>query len=320
MDTIVIGDVHYNNKKFTPMICDTLQYIKTSIANIESDKQIIFLGDILDRAMLTPDTVQYLTKYMQSLFTDAGVTEIYVIRGNHDYNSTYQMNTLQFLENTYYDNSERIHVINTPTCLTISGKQALLVPHTYSGYKLESKYDMVLAHLGLPGLQITDTYVYNKMDSILWEKENAPAYLIIGHIHTPVQKEQLLDTEVWCTGNITPITWGESNDKRFVLHIDSTGTIAPIPIQYTQVVTVDTIEKAHAYNTKNNVAVRLVTSEDVSAEDAMLVKDIVVTKERKHTQYEAVSTMDDAVTLFCKTMHVNKEELLPILKEVGFHD
>lgn len=311
----VIGDVHYDNGKFNKYISTVLESIPLLLKDEYVD-HVVWLGDLLHTPILTTNNTEYLGEYFKQPFgKNKDLTHI-VLGGNHDFDPVFEKFATNFLSLL-----TNVAVVTSPSVY----KGILYVPHIYNGYDAStSDCSTIIAHLGILNITVNNSFIYSKKD-VLTYGNNAKT-VILGHIHTPLHVCRTLETDdllhIYIPGNITPMTWGDSNDDRFIYifeyfpETDETIMDKKIPLPIKKVVEIHSQEEADMYK---GYIIRLVTS----AIPAVRHPDIV---DIKIEQPKGTSLLKHCVTdvdvpayvqNICESKQVNYESVQSILKEVG---
>lgn len=311
----VIGDVHYDNGKFNKYISNVLESIPKLLKEEYLD-HIVWLGDLLHTPLLTTNNTDYLGNYFKQQFsTNENLTHI-VLGGNHDFDPVFEKFATNFLSLL-----SNVSVVTSPAIY----RGILYVPHCYNGYDATtSECSVIIAHLGVLNITINNSFVYNKKD-VLTYGNNAKT-IILGHIHTPLHVCRTLETEdllhIYIPGNITPMTWGDSNDDRFIYMFeylpdtDEAIMYKKIPLPIKKVVEVTSPEEADMYE---GYIIRLVTSSIPAIQHPNIV-DVKIEQPKGASLLKHCITEIDVpayVKDMCKAKQVNYNSVCSILKDVG---
>ena len=311
----VIGDVHYDNGKFTKYITEVLESIP-SLLKDEIVDHVVWLGDLLHTPLLTTSNTEYLGNYFKQTFgKNKDVTHI-ILGGNHDFDPVFEKFATNFL--SLLDN---VMVVIEP----VTYRGILYVPHNYNGYDSSSSdCSIIIAHLGLLDITVNNSYIYTKQD-VLTYGNNAKT-IILGHIHTPLHVCRTLETEdllhIYIPGNITPMTWGDSNDDRFIYifeyfpDVDKVTVYKKIPLPIKKVVEVASQEEADLYD---GYIIRLVTTSIPSIRHPNIV-DIKIEQPKSASLLKHCITdvdIPEYVYSICESKQVNYDSVHSILKAVG---
>jgi len=297
---LLIGDVHLGTSTFNECIVNVLEDLIEKIPDDVDD--IIWVGDLIYswKWLQKDESLHYIVKLFASRLDKFNH---YLIMGNHDLLPKTQKSALTFLQ--YLKN---VTVINEPFEYT---KEILLVPHMYNGYVLEKKYNTVIAHLGLYGVDI-NKITYTNSDVLSWHKETKPHLTICGHIHASellkttddITLEETIDRVL--LGAIAPTNWGENYPRLGTLlgKINSNGAFDPtftaIPLLHV------TIEKDKNANIRKIIQ----DNEEICQEE-------YIEKVKPPTIRNKGNTIEEIVATVSKEQGVNFDAVMEYLKEIG---
>lgn len=298
----VVGDAHTGNLRFGYYVEKTMQ----NVYEILKDKSLDFMvwaGDIVDKPILNPKLVDYLTWYFTRF---AAVCPQFLISGNHDNTPNFNMSTIAFLQHI-----RNIKVIEKqPYEIT---PDIFAVPHFYNGYSLQKRYKVVIAHLGMANLPVTDTYVYSKED-VLRIEGFEPELILLGHLHTPIELH-INKSDVVILGNICPIAWGESPEQRNIYILEDSKIIEKIPLNHIKLITA---YKSSELSKDENTLIRLklADSDEIPEHLTGNVIELQFEKE-KPLRLNRGTNLEDIIMSYCKEHSVPYVGVRGLLKGVG---
>lgn len=204
---LFIGDVHIKFSNLKDL--DKLEYKMLQMKDISF---IVVAGDILDtHEKIHSQLMNRAYKFIKNLRT---VAPVYVLVGNHDY-----INNQQFLTDNHWMNGmkewDRVHVIDYPLRLEVSGQSFVLVPYVPPGRFVEALDKLnedddrnwkdcacVFAHQEVKNCKMG---CIRSMDGDVWEAEWP--MLVSGHIH----ERQNVGENVLYPGSVLNHAFGSDN-------------------------------------------------------------------------------------------------------------
>lgn len=309
MKAAILGDLHLNSPKFETHIRESFSACLNQIEKWKPDR-VILAGDVLDRAVLNPETTDYLTYMFTNLknLTD----QVDIVVGNHDYNPQYRMYAVEFLR--YID---KIDILTTST----EGiNKTLYIPHRHDGYKIGEgeRWNTCIAHLGMRGVDIRpgSPYVYS---DILRTDEELPRFTFLGHIHTPFEAE-IDGSTVIGLGSISPVTWGDVSDQRYMYLYDMERVeiLERWPIPH---IRLHTISSTYEPNERSKYDLYRVLAEDGEKPPAW-ASEVVYSRNPKNPfmYQELYGNLHDIVDNNCKQANVEYRRVMNLLKGYGMID
>ncbi|GEM_PF-6762449 len=298
----VIGDAHIGNLRFGYYVEKTMQHVYELLKDENLDF-IVWAGDIVDKPILNPKLTDYLTWYFSRF---AAKFPQLLISGNHDNTPNFNMSSISFLQHI-----KNIKVIEK-TVHEIT-PDILAVPHFYNGYTMQKKYKVVIAHLGMENLPVTNTYVYSKKD-VLKTEGFEPNLVLLGHLHTPIELH-IFKSDVVVLGNICPIAWGESVEQRHVYILEDDKIVEKLPLDHVKLLTM--------YDSKDipkdpNILVRLKLQESDEIPEHLTGNIIELQFEReKPLRLARGSNLEEIIKSYCKEHAVPYTGVRGLLKGVG---
>jgi DNA repair exonuclease SbcCD nuclease subunit len=227
MKLAVTADIHFSAYSQDPLWEDhpeRLMSLKNALSDM-SDKcrkrkidTIVFAGDLLHNKSIIHTTAQDV---MLQYFREQSDMQFYVIDGNHDLSgkgsdSVSALKSLESIENvrwiSYQSKGEAVHHID-------DGKIAFVpyFPGMDTHIKKE-KADVLISHFGLSegmlssGISIPSTIKAKDLTKF--------KLVILGHYHLP-QAMVYKKTHIYYTGSPIQLDWGEKNEEKRFLIIDT---------------------------------------------------------------------------------------------------
>lgn len=305
---VFIGDLHLDREKFADYIAKASRSVveKVRLAALEHHIDAIFLlGDILHTPELNAPLLELLVDLLLKLgsLTD----RVYIITGNHDFNSDWNMNALRWLNGI-----QKVQVIEEPTVVE---NDVLLVPHSYNGYEIKEKHTIVAAHLGIQNIPVDVNYLYNRTDTLRWSKDVAPKLIVLGHIHTPIF-DTIDETDLLVVGNICPSSWAENSEQRKVWVVDSNGKIKnAYEIEHPKLITVDDLSLIPE---DPNILIRFKLPNDITKLPKMdNIIEVVPPKASRPVRISKGETIEEIVKSISNNSNVDATKVKKILNALG---
>ena len=179
MKCLVIGDTHFDNVYKGYLENQLASCLR--IVNEIKPKIVVFLGDVYHHRKPSPEVLVAVHKLFQRLAVVPGLTNIYVIRGNHD-SSNKSDNGLTALETLVYPGSKVSLIAQTSSLLE---ENFVFVPHYEDEDKVsealssvKDKESIAFGHFAYKGCINTGPYFDFKV-----KREEFKNRTILGHLH-----------------------------------------------------------------------------------------------------------------------------------------
>ena len=335
---LLLGDLHFGHKN----IKYTKKYFKTELfPYIEENniKEVICLGDILDKRKTIDFTVLRDLKEFLSFFENNGI-HFYTIAGNHDtyYKSTSDIVGIQQL----FEDSQYIQIITSPIELEIYNTKFDMIPWINDSNKQEilefishniSKDKYLCGHLELAGIDVNGIILQNGQIDI----KNLSGYkkVFSGHYHIPSELNNVI-----YVGTPYELTFADAyRPKRIQILDTDTGDIEDVYTKFKLYEIYNIYSKDdlgnlldHDFNTKY---VKLVIKSNNLRKDdinfyldrisqkncdiiSLYVKPYENSVESEETEEETSISIFDTIAQYVENDKevVNKNQVLNILKEI----
>jgi len=298
------ADWHFSNYSSDPVIKSTglsekLNSLVTTINNMiqygreNKIKNQVVGGDVLHNKSVVHT---FAMSVLIDLFKNNSDIEFILLNGNHDESSRSSdsvsgLKALDFIPN--------VHVISEVEKI----ENILFVPWKHSTKELfqKEKSDYLLSHFGLSEAMLNSGI--SIVSDISMKDLSNFKYVLLGHYH----KNQYLKnehTELYYSGSVIQIDWGEKNEEKRFLIVDTIkNTIKSIPtIGYKKYIEleinndnrVEIIKEVEKYKKDGNKVKLLIKNEFSYVDD--IPKDIIVVdkQEKDITQRGLTSGMSSA--------------------------
>lgn len=234
-NALIFSDLHLHaHKDRVERLHDCIEVLDWIFRTAEERncKYIFFLGDLFhERSKI--DVLNYLRTFevfMKHMIGDAARREMYLLVGNHDmyHKERWDINSIK-----PFSAIPGVHIVQTPTSITLSGLQIDWLPHTENPIKELGKLkkdsgkvgDLLLAHIAVHGA-ITNTF-YGVKSDVLVEYDNDMVIVdptlfddwkmtLLGHYHG----SQKLNHKVEYVGSPLQLSFGEAFQQKHLILLD----------------------------------------------------------------------------------------------------
>lgn len=207
MQALITGDLHLTDNPADEYRWEVFDWIRSRVQIMNLDA-VFILGDITDRK--DRHSAALVNRIMEEMEGIASACDLYVLKGNHDYDADDGVPFFKFARWFYTE----------PEVVTVGKTEILLLPHVRGKFKyrrlVQPGYDLIFLHQTLEGSLVSNGA---KMEGLklgtFSKKRIGNAVVVSGDIHVPQR-----------LGNVTyagapyPVHFGDTYDPRVLIWKD----------------------------------------------------------------------------------------------------